>query len=117
MQLRNERYSVTDSASFPYLKALTTRGSLSVATTPMDTNLKTLEVSNCQGNSPLYVLLSNDATTQTYLEQVKARVFKEIMYLMSMILSNSYVHTACRDLHNRLHCPLSNTCSFLHLRH
>jgi hypothetical protein len=52
-----------------YLKALTTTGSFSVAAVPMD-NPKTLEVTNCKGNSPLYVLLSNDATTKTYLEQV-----------------------------------------------
>jgi hypothetical protein len=81
MQLRNERYSVTGSASFLYLKALTTRGSFSVAAAPMDTNLKTLEVASCRGNSPLYVLLSNDATTQKFLEQVKECALRKLCIL------------------------------------
>jgi hypothetical protein len=78
MQLRIHCNSVTGSASFMYLKALTTTGSFSVAAVPMDTNLKSLEVTDCQGNSPLYVLLSNDATTQTYLEQVNVFALREL---------------------------------------
>jgi hypothetical protein len=81
MQLYNERYSVTGPATFLYLKALTTTGNFSVATAPMDTNLKTLEVASCQGNSPLYVLLSKDATTQKFLEQVKECVLRKLCIL------------------------------------
>jgi len=81
MHLHNECYSVTGSATFPYLKALTTTGSFLVAAAPMDTNLKTLEVASCQGNSPLYVLLSNDPTTQAFLEQVKECVLRKLYIL------------------------------------
>jgi hypothetical protein len=81
MQLHNECYSVTGSASFLYLKALTARGSFSVAAAPMDTYLKKLEVASCQGNIPLYVLLGNDATTQKFLEQVKACALRKLCIL------------------------------------
>ena len=95
MQLHNECYSVTGSASFLYFKALATTGSFSVAAAPMDTNLKTLEVASCRGNSPLFVLLSNDGTTQKFLEQVEVCALRKLCrYIMTITLSNSYVQTA-----------------------
>jgi hypothetical protein len=86
----------------PYLKTLLQRGSFSIVVVPMETNLKTFEGSSCQGNSPLYVLLSNDVATQAYLEQVNLHAFRtsSILWLLRYkvaslpvsILKITYLH-------------------------
>jgi hypothetical protein len=54
-----------------YLKELFKPRNVSVAIVTMATNLDTLDDMSCQGNRPLFVLLSSDETTRSYLKQVQ----------------------------------------------
>ncbi|KDR11384.1 glutamate receptor ionotropic, kainate 5-like [Zootermopsis nevadensis] len=58
------------SLSVTYLKTLIQRGNFYTATLSMERNVEALDGSTCRGNSPLYVFLDSDESSQRYLEQV-----------------------------------------------
>lgn len=67
---RGKCYYVSGSLSVTYLKTLIQRGNFYTATLSMERNVEALDGSTCRGNSPLYVFLDSDESSQRYLEQV-----------------------------------------------
>jgi hypothetical protein len=61
---------VSGSLTVTYLKTLIGSGNFPTTALSMDTDFGTLDSSTCQGNSPLFVLLNSNESTQHYLEQV-----------------------------------------------